>query len=81
MITDKQILEGIQVNNKNRTQKDVEAFRRFMHGFDCEDASTYEEAKERILASMDILQNDIKNVPYNIQGIIVKDRLRNFNFK
>lgn len=62
MITDKEILEFCLVTNKNATTDDVAAFRRFMRCFDCEDAATPQEAQEKVLASMDMITNEIQRM-------------------
>ena len=61
MLTDTQILEGLRVRNPNASLLDVAATRRFMKCFDCEDSEFFEEANDKILASMDICLERVNN--------------------
>ncbi len=59
-MTDKHILESLRLTNARATQRDVDAVRRFMHCFDCEDCETYAEAKEKIEASMAMISEELE---------------------
>lgn len=59
MLTDEHILQSLLKTNPRADIRDVNAARRFMKCFECEDAETYEEAKEKILASMRIVSDEM----------------------
>lgn len=78
-MTDEQILEHIRNKNPNGSQGDVDAFRRLMKAFDCEDSETPEEGFQRILASLDALSKDLESEPDELkQRVLVATRLRGF---
>ncbi len=67
MITDQDILNHcISKGNKTPTQEDVNAFRRFMRHFQCEDAETVEEAHEKIQISMRDISHMLENTPKHL---------------
>lgn len=59
-MTDEHILESLRLTNPRATQRDVDAARRFMRCFDCEDCETYAEAKEKIEASMEMISEELE---------------------
>ena len=75
-MTDEHILQSLLVQNPNATERDVAAARRFMRCFDCEDSEIYTEAKERILASMDMMNDAIDHAPDDFTACcILRERL------
>lgn len=79
MLTDQEILTSLRKTNPNATQKDVDAGRRFMRCFDCEDAATWEEAHEKICASMRMMNDEIDLVEDDGEARrILRERLAKF---
>jgi len=51
--------------NLQATEGDVAAFRRFMVAFDCEDSETFQEAHEKINASMEDIGDKMDAVDFD----------------
>lgn len=76
MITDQEIISGLHRKNPNADQRDVDAYRRFMRCFDCEDAESFEDADEKILLSMDMMNDAVDAAPNSFEAHrILRERL------
>lgn len=63
-MTDQDIITYCKaLGNTNATQADADAMRYLMVRFDCEDATTPQEAHEKIMASMGSIIEDLLSAP------------------
>jgi hypothetical protein len=76
MLTDQEMLEGLHQKNPHADQRDVDATRKFMRCFDCENAESFSDAYEKILISMDMMNEAVDEAPTDYEAHrIIRERL------
>jgi hypothetical protein len=70
-MTDIEIMDFCRIENPQATQLDVDAFRRLMYVFDCEDSTSPLEAHVKILASMDSLSEDMEHASNDMEKKLI----------
>lgn len=53
--------EYFQKHDKLMTEENLDSFMRLIRAFDCEDASSYQDAHEKIIASLELCADDMQH--------------------
>jgi len=61
-MSDAELLREIKKSRPDADLRDVSAFRRFAKNFHAEDSETYQEAHEKVVASMELLGDELDGV-------------------
>ena len=80
MIDREKLKEGYQEKHgRPMSEADCDAMYRMVRAFDCEDSESYEEAHRRVLASMDSIDEDLREATDDLEARdVIARRLAGF---